>query len=110
MTSAEIVLRHAVGLPLPTRAHATAAGVMMVPIPASGMLQGVDGIDTARDVPHVTGIEITASVGQLVAPPPEGAGYLGFIFSRAATPEEAEAALRAAHVALAVRIQPLVKP
>lgn len=110
MTSAEIVLRHAVGLPLPTQAHATAAGVMMVPIPASGMLQGVDGIDTARDVPHVAGIEITASVGQLVAPPPEGAGYLGFIFSRAATPEEAEAALRAAHVALAVRIQPLVKP
>ena len=110
MTSAEIVLRHAVGLPLPAQANAIAAGVMMVPIPASGILQGVDGIDAARDVPHVTGIEITAAAGQLVAPPPEGAGYLGFIFSRAATPEAAEQALRAAHAALAVRIQPLVKP
>jgi len=110
MTSAEIVLRHAVGLPLPARANASAAGVMMVPIPASGILQGVDGIDAARDVPHVTGIEITACPGQLVAPPPEGAGYLGFIFSRAATPAAAEQALRAAHAALAVRIQPLVKP
>lgn len=110
MTSAEIVLRHAVGLPFPTRANAAAAGVMMVPIPTNGILQGVDGIDAARDVPHVTGIEITACPGQLVAPPPEGAGYLGFIFSRAATPAAAEQALRAAHAALSVRVQPLVKP
>jgi len=110
MTSAEIVLRHAVGLPLPPQAQAVAAGVMMVPIPLSGILQGIDGIDAARNVPHVTGIEITASAGQLVAPPPEGAGYLGFIFSRAATAQEAESALRTAHAALAVRIQPLVEP
>ena len=110
MTSAEIVLRHAVGLPLPARAHAVAAGVMMIPIPLSGILQGVDGIDAARSVPHITGIEIMASAGQLVAPPPEGAGYLGFIFSRAATAQEAESALRTAHAALTVRIQPLVEP
>lgn len=110
MTSAEIVLRHAVGLPLPAQAQAVAAGVMMVPIPLSGILQGVDGIDAARSVPHITGIEITARAGQLVAPPPEGAGYLGFIFSGAATPQEAEHALRTAHATLAVRIQPLVEP
>ena len=110
MTSAEIVLRHAAGLPLPAQAHAVAAGVMMIPIPLSGILQGVDGIDAGRNVPHITGIEITASAGQLVAPPPEGAGYLGFIFSRAATAQEAESALRTAHAALAVRIQPLVEP
>ena len=110
MTSAEIVLRHAVGLPLPAQAHADAAGVMMIPIPLSGILQGVDGIDAARKVPHITGIEITASPGQLVAPPPGGAGYLGFIFSRAATAQEAEFALRTAHAALAVHIQPLVEP
>ncbi|PKO58708.1 MAG: biotin carboxylase, partial [Betaproteobacteria bacterium HGW-Betaproteobacteria-17] len=52
----------------------------------------------------------TAPPGQLVAPPPEGAGYLGFLFSRAATPQQAEAALRAAHAALTVHIQPLIKP
>jgi len=110
MTSAEIVLRHAVGLPLPMQTNDTAAGVMMIPIPAGGIFHGVDGLEAARAVPHVTGIEITAQPGQLVAPPPEGAGYLGFIFSRAATPGEAEAALRAAHAALALRIQPLVEP
>ena len=110
MDSAEIVLRHAVGLPLPVQANDTAAGVMMIPIPASGIFHGVDGQDEARAVPDITGIEITAPPGQLVAPPPESAGYLGFLFSRAATPQQAEAALRAAHAALSVRIQPLVKP
>jgi biotin carboxylase len=110
MDSAEIVLRHAVGLPLPVGANDTAAGVMMIPIPASGIFRGVDGLDTARAVPHITGIEITAPPGQLVAPPPEGAGYLGFLFSRAATAQQAEAALRAAHAALVVRVQPLVEP
>ena len=108
LTSAEIVLRHAVGLPLPTRMHAGAAGVMMMPIPVSGIFHGVDGIDAARAVPHINGIEITAHSGQLVAPPPEGAGYLGFIFSHAATADEVEAALRAAHAALTVRIQPTI--
>jgi biotin carboxylase len=108
MDSAEIVLRHAVGLPLPTQANGSAAGVMMIPIPASGILHGVDGLATARALPHISDIEITAQPGQLVAPPPEGAGYLGFIFSRAATPEHVETALRSAHAALTVRIQPLV--
>jgi len=110
MSSAEIVLRHAVGLPLPMRAHDHAAGVMMIPIPAAGIFLGVDGLDDARAVPGISGLEITAHPGQLVAPPPEGAAYLGFIFSRAATPQQAEAALRAAHGKLAVNIQPLVKP
>ncbi|MHB1076891.1 ATP-grasp domain-containing protein [Thiobacillus sp.] len=110
MTSAEIVLRHAAGLPLPAPAGKAAAGVMMIPVPAGGILQGIDGLDAARDVPHVSGIEITAQAGQLVAPPPVGASYLGFIFSRAATPQAAERALRAAHAALTVRVQPLLAP
>jgi hypothetical protein len=110
MTSAEIVLRHAVGLPLPALSHDTAAGVMMIPIPAAGIFHGIGGLEAARAVPDISGIEITAHPGQLVAPPPAGATYLGFIFCRAATPAQAEAALRAAHAALAVNIQPLVKP
>ncbi|MDP1863342.1 MAG: ATP-grasp domain-containing protein [Thiobacillus sp.] len=109
MGSAEIVLRHAVGMPLPTQTNTDAAGVMMIPIPIKGILRGVDGVSAALEVPHITGIEITAQPGQLMAPPPEGAAYLGFVFSRAATPPAAEAALRAAHAALAIRIQPLVE-
>ena len=109
MNSAEIILRHAVGLPLPARAQTEAAGVMMIPIPVNGMLRGVEGIAAARAVPHITDIEITAQPGQIMAPPPEGAAYLGFIFSRAATPQAAEAALRAAHAALDIQIRPMVK-
>ena len=110
MDSAEIVLRHAVGLPLPPRTNAGAAGVMMIPIPVRGILRGVDGVPAAREMLHISGIEITAQPGQLMSPPPEGAAYLGFIFSRADTPAEAEAALRAAHAALDIRIQPLIEP
>ncbi len=106
--SAEIVLRHALNLPLNLQTGHAAAGVMMIPIPASGVLQAVDGVEAARVTPDITGIEITAVIGQIIAPPPEGASYLGFIFSRAATPAEAEAALRAAHAQLSIHIQPLI--
>ena len=106
--SAEIVLRHALNLPLNLQAHSGAAGVMMIPIPASGMLQAIDGLDAARATPGITGIDITAAIGQLIAPPPEGASYLGFMFSRAATPADAEAALRAAHAKLSIHIQALI--
>lgn len=109
MGSAEIVLRHAVGLPLPKQTSNEAAGVMMIPIPVKGILWGVDGVSAARELPHISGIEITAQPGQVMAPPPEGAAYLGFIFSRAATPAAVEAALRTAHAALDIRIQPLVE-
>jgi len=106
MDTAELVLRHAAGLPLPNVAQqGGAAGVMMIPIPATGILKSVEGIEAAREVSHISGIEITARTGQLIAPPPEGASYLGFIFSRAPSPEAAAAALLAAHARLTIRIQ-----
>ena len=108
ISSTEIVLRHALGLPLNLQTSRAAAGVMMIPIPATGVLQTVDGVEAARAMPHITGVEITAAIGQIIAPPPEGASYLGFIFSHAAKPETVEAALRAAHAQLTIRIQPLV--
>jgi biotin carboxylase len=108
MGSAEIVLRHALGLPLTIVRNASAAGVMMIPIPARGMLLAVEGVAAARAVAGISGVEITAAAGQLVAPPPDGASYLGFIFSRADDPAAAEAALRAAYAKLVIRIQALV--
>ena len=109
MGTAELALRHAVGLPLPDAARqGNAAGVMMIPIPATGILKSVEGTEAATAVPHITGIEITAAIGQLIAPPPEGASYLGFIFSRAPSPEAAAAALLAAHARLSIDIQPTV--
>ena len=85
----------------------------MIPIPAAGLLTGVTGTEEALAVPHITGLEITAQIGGRIVPLPEGAAYLGFIFSRAADPATAEAALREAHAKLHFQIKPempLVSP
>ncbi len=105
----ELILRHAVGIPVGSteRSH-DAAGVMMIPIPKAGMLRCVDGIEEARSVENVTGVEITAPLNQPIVPLPEGESYLGFIFARADTPEHAEAALRDAHELLRFRIDPTI--
>lgn len=103
----ELILRHAAGLALPAKATERslgAAGVMMIPIPKSGILRGVESLDDARNVPHITGVEITAPLNQPLTPLPEGASYLGFIFARASDPEVVEHALRDAHERLTFRI------
>ncbi len=56
--------------------------------------------------PGVTGIDISIHTGGLVVPLPEGNRYLGFIFAKGETPEEAEAALRRAHAHLKFRLDP----
>jgi biotin carboxylase len=105
----ELILRHAVGLPLDsTERGGGAVGVMMIPIPRGGLLRGVDGQDAALAVPGIDGIEITAKLNYPITPLPEGASYLGFIFARGDTPAVAEAALREAHARLKIRIDPLV--
>lgn len=103
----ELILRHALGLPLSDlRREAAASGVMMLPIPSSGILEEVRGLEAARAVPGVSGVEITVGPGRSVRPLPEGDRYLGFVFARGGTPEEVERSLRAAHAALHVRIAP----
>jgi biotin carboxylase len=105
----ELILRHAVRLPLPSTERAgAAAGVMMIPIPKGGILRGVSGMEESAAVPGVTGVEITAPLNQPLTPLPEGASYLGFIFARGETPPDAERALRDAHARLAFRIEPAI--
>jgi hypothetical protein len=101
----EVILRQALGLPLDdlTR-EATASGVMMLPIPRGGVLQAVNGREAARAIPGIVGLEITVPLGRSVAPLPEGDRYLGFLFARGATPDDVEAALRAAHAELEIAI------
>lgn len=101
-----LILRHALGLPIAVPLDDSASGVMMIPVPVRGIYQGVNGLAAARSVSHIDAIQISARPGQHLAPAPESASYLGFIFSRAATPALAEAALRAAHARLTFDIQP----
>ena len=85
-----------------------ASGVIMIPIPRRGVLKAVEGREEALVVPGITGLEITAKLNYPIVPLPEGASYLGFIFARAETPAEVEAALRTAHAALDIRIDPML--
>lgn len=94
----ELILRHALGFPIPSYDRAgAAAGVMMIPIPKAGVLRSVQGIEEAQAVPYIEGVEITAKLRTPIVPLPEGSSYLGFIFARAADPATAESALREAH-------------
>ena len=101
MSLEELILRHALRMEMPEpERERSAAGVMMIPIPKAGILKEVRGIEDARAVPDIEDVTITIHVGQRLVPLPEGSRYLGFIFSRAASPERAEAALREAHALL----------
>ena len=103
----ELILRQALGLPIDTlELQAYARGVMMIPIPAAGVLTGVNGLEEAAAMPLIEDIEITAPLQYPVTPLPEGNSYLGFIFAHGKTPEAVEAALRAAHARLVFVITP----
>ena len=98
VTLEEIILRHALGMPIPSLARERlAAGVMMIPIPGAGTLQEVRGITEAKQVPLVEDVQITAHPGERLIPFPEGSRYPGFIFARGETPAVVETALREAH-------------
>ena len=105
MSLEELILRHALNLPLPQAQLDDAAGVMMIPIPRRGIFLGVRHLEEALRVANISDIQITADPGQTIAPPPEGANYLGFIFARGTSPDAVESALRQAHQRLVFDIQ-----
>jgi biotin carboxylase len=109
LTLEDVIVRHALGLELGAPARERrAAGVMMLPIPAAGVLRGVRGVDAARAVAGVEDVVITAPLESELTPLPEGSSYLGFLFARGERPDEVEAALRAAHRELGFDVTPLL--
>jgi len=106
----ELILRQATGLSLDGLAReGRAGGVMMIPIPEAGILRGVYGVDNAKAVTGIEDVQITAQMNYPLVPLPEGDAYLGFIFAAGDTPEEVEAALRAAHAELRFEILPEIR-
>lgn len=103
----ELLLRHAVDLPVNEwRRESAAAGVMMIPVPRSGVLEKVEGEDAALATPHITDLSVTARLRDHIAAWPEGSTYLGFLFARAASPHQVETALRASHAKLNFTLTP----
>jgi hypothetical protein len=103
----ELLVRHALDLPgWNSPRERAASGVMMIPVPKSGVLEGVSGEEAARSIQGITELSITARLHDAIAAWPEGSSYLGFLFARGDTPEEVELALRQAHQKLSFQITP----
>ena len=93
----DALLAHALGQSLDRYGHqALASGVLMVPVPETGRLRSVEGVDAVRAMPSVTGVEITAKPGSMLETLPEGGTYPGFVFAEAAQPGDVIDALREA--------------
>ncbi len=106
----DVVVAHALGAPLAPRAPKDeAAGVLMIPIPALGILKRVEGLTQADRVPGIVEIVIDAREGQELVPLPEGASYLGFIFARGPDPESVYQALKTAHGHLRFVLAPVFR-
>jgi biotin carboxylase len=102
----EIILRQAARLDLTSvEREQQPAGVMMIPIPASGILRDVRGVAEAQLVPGIDEVTISIPCGEMVQAPPRAGRYLGFIFAHADTPQEVEKALRQAHGHLKFEIE-----
>jgi formate-dependent phosphoribosylglycinamide formyltransferase (GAR transformylase) len=103
----ELLLRHALGLSgSDWPREQPASGVMMIPVPKSGILEKIEGEDAARNTPGITALEITARLHDYIAAWPEGSSYLGFLFATENSAEEVEAAIRAAHAKLHFKFTP----
>jgi biotin carboxylase len=103
----ELLVRHALGIDgSDFDREADASGVMMIPVPTSGVLEGVEGEELARATPGIEDVQITARAHDFIAAWPEGSSYLGFIFARGPSPAEVESALRLAHSHLKFEIVP----
>lgn len=106
----DIVLSHAAGLSAPHReAIGVAAGVMMMPIPRSGVLRKVTGLEAARAVAGIEEVTVAIAPGDSIRALPEGASYLGFIFARGTSPLEVERRLRASFAELRFELSPLLE-
>jgi biotin carboxylase len=94
----ELLVRHALGMSgSDLDRENDASGVMMIPVPTAGVLEGVEGEELARATPVIEDVQITARLHDFIAAWPEGSSYLGFIFARGSSPAEVEEALRSAH-------------
>jgi biotin carboxylase len=102
----ELIIRHALGLDVEgLQRESQASGVMMLPIRVAGVLDHVSGLEEARAIDGVVGVDITIVAGRAVVPLPEGDRYLGFIFARGVSSENVEATLRRAESCLTVHLK-----
>ncbi len=81
----------------------------MIPVRKRGILLRIEGLTEARQVRHITNINMHIHAGNELIPLPEGNQYPGFIFARADTAEEVVSALRKAYEQLEFVVAPAFK-
>ena len=108
MSLEELILRHSLHFEIPTfEREKQAGGVMMLPIKELGYFQALHGQAEARSTPGITLLEITAVVGDLLVPLPEGTRYLGFLLAKGSSPDNVERSLREAYAHLKLETIPV---
>ena len=101
-----LIIRNALGWDKPElRRERSASGVLMIPIPESGVFEHIAGLDSVRQLDGISSIDITTSPGSTVAPPPEGDHYLGFVFAKGTRPNQVTDVLRKASELVQVEIR-----
>ena len=100
-----LILAQALGIDASPHRQPGAAGVLMVPIPNRGLLEGFEGVEETLAIEGITGFEPATHIGDQVAPPPEDGRYLGFVFARAKAPEDVVDALVAAKGTLTPKVR-----
>ena len=101
-----LILRNALGMDKPElHREPMASGVLMIPIPSQGAFKEIRNTEAVRQLQHVTGMDVTVRPGRQVEPPPEGDRYLGFVYARAAGPEDVEKGLLEAKALLEVIVE-----
>ena len=101
-----IILSHVMGEKIPNiMPISSSSGVMMIPIPQSGILNGVKGKEEGLQIKGIEEIEITIPLGEKVVQLPEGDRYLGFIFANSEKSEDTIKILKEAHEKLKFNIE-----
>ena len=106
ITLESIILSHVLGKKLPNIVPiSSSSGVMMIPIPKSGVLKEVLGKEDALAIEGIEEIEITIPLGDKIVQLPEGDRYLGFIFASSKKSDETIEILKEAHKNLKFKIE-----
>lgn len=79
------------------------ASIRFLTAPAAGRLESVEGVEAARQLPGVRGVEVKARPGERVAPAVDAYGRLGWVI--AAGPEPATARRRVERAAATIRLR-----
>tara|TARA_A100001037_G_C15146585_1_gene636588 strand:+ start:2080 stop:3321 length:1242 start_codon:yes stop_codon:yes gene_type:complete len=101
-----IILSHIMGEKIPKIVPmSSSSGVMMIPIPKSGILKEVKGKEEGLKIKGIEEIEITIPLGEKIVQLPEGDRYLGFIFATSDEQENTIKTLKEAHGKMEFTIQ-----